>query len=79
MLFVLLIPVIQHKKMTFTQKLVKLRKKLDHDDAKYIIIREFNELTADYFAARLAQAKLATKDDTADFVKEKSFDNIIKI
>ena len=79
MLFVLLIPVIQHKKMTFTQKLVKLRKKLDHDDAKYIIIREFNELTADYFAARLAQAKLATKDDTSDFVKEKSFDNIIKI
>ena len=32
-------------------------------------------LTVDNFAARLAQAKLATKADIADFVKEADFDN----
>ena len=36
-------------------------------------------MTADNFAARLAQAKSATKDDIADFVKKKTeFDNKIK-
>ena len=32
-------------------------------------------MVADNFAARLAQAKLGTKDDIADFVKETDFDN----
>ena len=31
--------------------------------------QEFDKLTAGNFAARLAQAKLATKADIADFVK----------
>ena len=41
-----------------------------HDYGKYITTQEFNKLTADTFAARLAQAKLATEVDFADFVKE---------
>ena len=35
-------------------------------------------MTADNFAARLAQAKSATKDDIADFVKKTDFNNKIK-
>ena len=42
----------------------------DHDHAKYITIQEFYKLTTDNFAARLAQAKLVTKDAIADFLKE---------
>ena len=60
------------KKLTITQKLLKLKRKiLDHDYRKHITIHKFNKLTADNFAARLAQAKSATKDDIADFVKKK--------
>ena len=35
-------------------------------------------MTEDNFAARLAQTKLATKDDIADFIKETDFDQKIK-
>ena len=35
-------------------------------------------MTADNFAARSAQAKLTTKADIADFVKEMDFDNKLK-
>ena len=41
-------------------------------------MQEFNKLTADNFATRLAQAKLTTKADIADFVKEADFDNKLK-
>ena len=34
-----------------------------------------NKLTADTFAERLAQAKLATKNDIANFVKKTDFDD----
>ena len=41
---------------------MKLKKKLtDHKHDKYITTPEFNKLTADNFAARLAQANLITK------------------
>ena len=60
-------------------KLKKKKKKLDHDHSKYIDTQEFNNLTADYFAARLSQANLTTKDNIADFVKKKrDFDNKLK-
>ena len=36
-----------------------------------ITTQELNKLTAGNFDARLKQAKLATKDDVADFVKKK--------
>ena len=63
------------KKMTMTQKLVKLKKKIDHDHRKNITTQELNKLTVHNFAAKLAQAKLATKADIADFVKELHFDD----
>ena len=56
-------------------KLVKLKKKLDHDHAKCITTQEFNKLMVDNFAVRLAQVNVATKGDIADFVKETDFDN----
>ena len=54
------------------------KKILDHDHSKYIATQEFNQLMADSFAARLAEAKLATVDDIVDLVKKTNFDNKIK-
>ena len=52
-------------------KIGEIEKKiLDHDHSKCITTQEFNKLTADNFAARLAKPKLATKVDITDFVKE---------
>ena len=42
-----------------------------HD--KCITTPEYNKLMAENFAARLKQAKLATKDDIADFVENACF------
>ena len=39
------------------------------DHSKYITTSEFNKFTLENFAARLAKANLASKNDTADFVK----------
>ena len=59
------------KKLTTTQKLMKIFKKiLDHDHCKHITTQKFNKLMADDFVAKLAQEKLATKDDIADLVQE---------
>ena len=43
-----------------------------HDYSKYITT-QFNRLTAEHFAARLAQANLANKNDIANFVKKTDF------
>ena len=48
------------KKMSITQQSMKL-KKIPNSD-KNITTPEVNKLTAENFAARLKQAKLATKD-----------------
>ena len=45
---------------------------------KYVTTPEFNKLTAEYFAARLAQANLATESDIADFVNKTDFDDKLK-
>ena len=46
-----------------TQKLVNLKKKLtDHNHDKYIRTPEFNTLTAENVARRLAQANLIIKN-----------------
>ena len=42
-------------------------------------IQEFNELTVEKFAARLKEAKLATKDDIANFVGKTDSDGKLKI
>ena len=52
------------KKTDYDTKISELEKTLtDHNHDKYITTPEFNELTAEIFAARLAQANLITKID----------------
>ena len=43
--------------------------------SKYITTPEFDKLTAQDFAARLAPANLASKSDMAYFVEKTDFDN----
>ena len=58
------------KKADYDTKIRKTKKKLDHDHNNwYIITQEFNRLTAESFTARLE-----TKADITDFVKEKDLD-----
>ena len=59
MLFKLLILMIQLKKLTITQKIEKIEKRIP-DQYKYISTQEFDKLTSEIFAERL-KAKLATK------------------
>ena len=52
------------KKTDYNTKINEIEKKItDHDHDKYITTPEFNKLTAENFAARLAQANLVTKTD----------------
>ena len=55
------------KKTDYSTKIGEIEKDL-LIHSKCITTEEFNKLTADNFAARLAQAKLATNDDIADFI-----------
>ena len=58
--------------MTITQTFLKLKKKiLHHNHDKYITTQESNNITAERFNARLAQAKWVTKANMADFAKKK--------
>ena len=50
----------------------------DHDYDKYITTPEFNTLTAENFAARLAQVNLASKIVIANFLKKTDFDDKLK-
>ena len=45
----------------------------------YTTSLEFNKLTKENFTARLGQANLASKNDIANFVKKKDFDDKLKI
>ena len=54
------------------------KKVLAHNHDKYVTTQKFNELRRDDFAAKLKQAKLATKDDIADFIKRTNFDEKLK-
>ena len=40
------------------------------DHSKYTTTAEFNKLIAENFTAKLKQANLATKGETADFIKK---------
>ena len=52
------------KKTDYGTKVNEIEKKItDHNHDKYITTPEFNKLTAENFAARLAQANLVTKTD----------------
>ena len=71
--------VIQLKKTDYNTKIIETESKITgHDHDKYIITPEFNKLTAENFAARLAQANLAYKNDIANFVKKTDFDDKLK-
>ena len=76
MQFRLMILVIQLKKILL-QHIEKVNKKI-HDHTKDITAQEFNMLTVEYFAERLKQTKLTTKDDITDFVKETYFDEKLR-
>ena len=63
------------KKNSCNTKIKEIGKKItDYDHDKYIGTAEFNMLTAESFAARLAQANLASKIYIANFVKKANFD-----
>ena len=52
------------KKTNYNTKVIDIENKLNnHNHDKYITTPEFNNLAADVFNARLAQAKLTTKAD----------------
>ena len=56
--------VVQLKKTNYDRKISELEKKLTyHNHGRYITNPEFNNLAADVFNARLAQANLITKTD----------------
>ena len=56
--------------------LLLLKQILDH--SKYITTPEFNMSTAEIFAARLAKANLASKNDIANFVRKTDLDDKLK-
>ena len=59
--------VIQSKKIDYDTKVNQIEKKItDHCHDKYITTPQFNKLTIENFAARLAQANLVTKTDYDD-------------
>ena len=52
------------KKTDYNTKINELEKKItDHKNDRYITTPEFNKLTTENFAGRLAQANLITKTD----------------
>ena len=54
---------IQLKKTDYDTKINEIEKKItDHKHEKYIATPEFNKLTLENFAARLAQTNSVTKD-----------------
>ena len=67
--------------MECNTKISEIKKKItDHDHDKYKTTQTFNKLTPETFAARLAPANLAGKNDVAALVKKKrkDFDDELK-
>ena len=73
MLLRVLTLVIYLKKMTITQKLIKLQRKFNHKHDNYITTQIFNKLTSENFEARLKEANLGSKNDIVDLVKKDRF------
>ena len=61
-------------KVFFSTALTTLENKIP-DHIKYITTPEFNKLSAENFAARIAPANLVSKSDIANFIKETDFDD----
>ena len=67
------------EKTDYSTKVNEILKKItDHNHDKYITTPEFNKLASKSFAARLKQAKLASKSDVANFVIKTDFNNELK-
>ena len=67
------------KRTDYKTNVSEIEKKItDHDHDNYITTPEFNKLTAENFAARLAQANVATKSDIVNFVDKTDFDDKLK-
>ena len=64
----------QVKKTDCNTEFSEIDIKVTTDHTKYTT-EEFNKLTSKNFAARLAQANLASKNGIANFLKETDFDN----
>ena len=65
------------KRTDYDTKIGEIEKKIyDHNHSnKYFTTQEFIMLTSENFAASVAKAKIATKDDVTDFVKKIYFDD----
>ena len=62
------------------QKFIKLKKNiLDQDHGKCITTHKINNLTLDNFAAISKEVNLASKNDIADFVKNRFYDQAINL
>ena len=57
---------------------MKYIKITDHNHSNKYFTQEFNELTAQHFAARLSKENLVSKNDNAALVKKTDFDDRIK-
>ena len=68
------------KKTDYNTKINKIEKKInDHNHDRYSTTPDFNKLTAEKRAAKLAQANLAVKrSDAANFVNKTDFDEKLK-
>ena len=63
----------------YNTKTNEIEKKItDHNYDKDIATSEFNKITAETFAARLAQVNIATKSDIANFVNKTDFNGKFK-
>ena len=60
------------KKTDYNTKISEIENKIttNHHHDKYITTQEFNKITSETFTARLKQANLASKSDTANLVKK---------
>ena len=78
MIFRLLILVIQSRKLTITQKLLKLKRILLAMIIVIGILLHKNLLMPENFASRMGQVNLASRNDIATFVKKTDFDDKLK-
>ena len=68
------------KETGYNTKINKIEKKISHHDHdKYITTPEFIKLTSENFAAKLAKANSANKNDIAVSVKKTDSDEKLKI
>ena len=59
----------------YNTKMGEIENKINaHDYAKYLTSQEFDKLTADTFTTRLKEENSASKNDIANFVKKRDFD-----